>query len=85
MIDANVQIALDDLCSIRTTAQCADIYRDERDSLKKELEAEKAKREAAEKECAELQKDLALAEARNKALHQRLGEITKPDNIERPF
>lgn len=85
MNDISVQIALADLCSIRTTAQCAGIYRNERDSLKKELETAKAEREAAEKNLAKLQLDLALAEARNKALHQRLGEITKPDNIERPI
>lgn len=77
MNDISVQIALADLCSIRTTAQCADIYRNERDSLKKELEAEKAEREATEKNLAELKKERDIEKAANNTLRERLAETER--------
>lgn len=77
MIDANVQIALDDLCAIHNKAECADIYRDERDGLKKELEKAKAERETEEKKISELQKERDIEKAANKTLRERLAETER--------
>lgn len=70
MSDISVQIALADLCSIRTTAQCADIYRNERDSLQEKLNE-------AEKNLAELKKERDIEKAANKTLRERLAETER--------
>lgn len=77
MSDIQVQIGLEDLYSLKASANCVDIYRNERDGLKKELEAEKAKSEAAEKNLAELQKERDDLKAEADSYRRRLAEADR--------
>ena len=77
MIGVNVQIALDDLSAIYSRAECADIYVNERDGFKKELETAKAELEAAEKKISELQEERDDQNAEADSLLRRLAEANR--------